>query len=64
MTRRRTPLPRPRAELVLRLAVLLQAGLAPADAWRYLAASGDDDAAAVTADAASPTRLAAAIRAR
>ncbi|MFT4305613.1 MAG: pilus assembly protein TadB, partial [Microbacterium sp.] len=64
MTRRRMPPPRPRAELVLRLAVLLQAGLAPGDAWRHLAASGDEDAAAVVSDAAAQTRLAVAIRAR
>lgn len=56
---------RPRAELVLRLAVLLQAGLAPAAAWRYLARD-DPDAAAVVAvlDADPQGELAAAIACR
>jgi tight adherence protein B len=51
---------------VLRLAVLLQAGLAPAPAWRYLAATDDADAAAVIerVDAAADAGLPAAIRAR
>ncbi|WEG09807.1 type II secretion system F family protein [Microbacterium horticulturae] len=37
------------AGTVLRLAVLLQAGVAPADAWRYLAEAGDAAAAVVAA---------------
>ena len=36
-------------ETVLRLAVLLQAGIAPARAWSHLAEAGDADAARVTA---------------
>lgn len=66
MLRRRTAAPeRPRAEIVLRLAVLLQTGLAPQHAWRYLAESGDPDAAAVVANGGDGgTRLAPAIAAR
>ncbi|WP_438353938.1 type II secretion system F family protein [Microbacterium sp. CJ88] len=37
------------AETVLRVAVLLQAGIAPARAWEHLAATGDTTAAAVQA---------------
>ncbi|HYI51985.1 MAG TPA: type II secretion system F family protein [Microbacterium sp.] len=37
------------ADTVLKLAVLLQAGVAPARAWAYLAHAGDDDAARVAA---------------
>ncbi|WP_368732474.1 type II secretion system F family protein [Microbacterium sp. ZXX196] len=40
LTRRRTP-PADPAETILPLAVLLQAGAAPAAAWRHLADSGD-----------------------
>lgn len=36
--------PDPPSATVLRLAVLLQAGIAPAGAWRYLARAGDADA--------------------
>jgi tight adherence protein B len=42
--RRRTAVEPAAADTVLRLAVLLQAGLAPAQAWRYLAEAGDDAA--------------------
>lgn len=45
--RARAVSPRPDAGTVLRLAVLLQAGVTPAQAWRYLADSGDAAAAAV-----------------
>ncbi len=62
MRKRLTPL-RPRADLVLRLAVLLQAGLAPGEAWRYLASSGDADAVAIVAAGGAGPRLVAAIRA-
>jgi tight adherence protein B len=37
----------PEAETVLRLAVLLQAGVSPARAWRHLASTGDHAAATV-----------------
>ncbi|WP_051192041.1 type II secretion system F family protein [Microbacterium luticocti] len=48
LTGRRRPLPPgPDAAVVLRLAVLLQAGVAPEPAWRHLAAVGDATAAAV-----------------
>lgn len=65
--RRRPAAPeRPRAEIVLQLAVLLQAGLAPTPAWRYLAATDDADARAVidAIDTGREDALPAAIRAR
>ncbi|MCR2762613.1 type II secretion system F family protein [Microbacterium sp. zg.B48] len=49
------------AETVLRLAVLLQAGIAPARAWTYLAESGDPHAARVGERVATGVPLAAAI---
>ncbi len=49
------------ADSVLRLAVLLQAGVAPARAWAYLAEAGDDHAARVCAASATGMPLAAAI---
>ena len=50
------------AETVLRLAVLLQAGLAPAQAWRHLAQAGDAAAERVVAAAVSGVPLADAVR--
>ncbi|UUT34981.1 type II secretion system F family protein [Microbacterium elymi] len=47
--RRPTPPAGPDPATVLRLAVLLQAGVLPAAAWRHLAAVGDAHAAAVVA---------------
>ncbi|WOF24704.1 pilus assembly protein TadB [Microbacterium betulae] len=52
------------AETVLRLAVLLQAGAAPAAAWRHLGESGDADAAAVFARSAEGAPLVEAIEAQ
>lgn len=49
------------AETVLRLAVMLQAGIAPAPAWKHLAASGDAAALRVTALVADGMPLARAI---
>ena len=49
------------ADTVLRLAVLLQAGVAPARAWEYLAESGDSSAARVCAATAGGMPLAEAI---
>lgn len=49
------------ADTVLRLAVLLQAGVSPARAWGYLAEAGDADAARVCADVARGTPLSQAI---
>lgn len=51
------------AETLLRLAVLLQAGVAPARAWSYLAESGDESAARVCAGMAAGRPLDEAIRA-
>lgn len=52
------------AAVVQRLAVLLQAGIAPGAAWRHLAAAGDDTAGAVCArlDAGEPPASALAER--
>jgi tight adherence protein B len=50
--------------VALRLAVLLQAGVAPAGAWRFLAKSGEADAAAVTAAHTDGVGLAEAIGAQ
>ena len=52
------------AETVLRLAVLLQAGAAPAAAWRHLGESGDTDAMAVSARVSAGTPLVEAIEAQ
>ncbi|GAA4198130.1 hypothetical protein GCM10022219_27130 [Microbacterium oryzae] len=52
------------AETVLRLAVLLQAGAAPASAWRHLGEAGDRDAEAIVARAASGVPLVEAIEAQ
>jgi tight adherence protein B len=52
------------AASVLRLAVLLQAGIAPDAAWRHLARSGDADAIAVEEDRRRGASLADAIAAR
>ena len=49
------------AETVLRLAVLLQAGVAPARAWAYLADAGDAEAARVHAAVVRGMPLATAI---
>ena len=49
------------ADTVLRLAVLLQAGVAPARAWAYLAEAGDDKAARVCAAVAEGSPLPDAI---
>lgn len=49
------------AETVLRLAVLLQAGLSPARAWSHLADAGDENAARVVSAAADGAALADAI---
>jgi tight adherence protein B len=49
------------AETVLRLAVLLQAGLAPARAWGHLAEAGDPAAGRVVEASSDGTPLAAAI---
>ncbi|BDV31365.1 type II secretion system F family protein [Microbacterium terricola] len=49
------------AEVVLRLAVLLQAGVAPAAAWQHLAETGDDIAARVQAATEAGTPLDRAI---
>ncbi|MGZ8804678.1 MAG: type II secretion system F family protein [Microbacterium sp.] len=51
------------ADTLLRLAVLLQAGIAPARAWSYLAESGDDAAARVCAAAERGAPLPDAIKA-
>ncbi|WP_460772305.1 type II secretion system F family protein [Microbacterium sp. GXF7504] len=65
MRRRREDHGRPPADLVLRLAVLLQAGLAPAAAWRHLARDDADAGAVVAALEADPRgELAAAIARR
>lgn len=55
--RAQTPTAPPYAT-VLRLAVLLQAGIAPAGAWRYLAGAGDADAGRVMAGYEEGTSLA------
>ena len=49
------------ADSVLRLAVLLQAGVAPSRAWEYLAEAGDEHAARVCAASATGMPLPAAI---
>lgn len=49
------------ADSVLRLAVLLQAGVAPSRAWAYLAAAGDEHAARVCAASATGMPLSTAI---
>ena len=49
------------ADSVLRLAVLLQAGVAPSRAWAYLAAAGDEHAVRVCAASATGMPLPAAI---
>jgi tight adherence protein B len=49
------------ADSVLRLAVLLQAGVAPARAWRYLADAGDPEAARVHGGVARGMPLSEAI---
>jgi len=50
------------AETVLRLAVLLQTGMAPAQAWRHLAEAGDAAAGRVVTATAGGTALADAVR--
>lgn len=50
-------------DVVLRLAVLLQAGVPPARAWRYLADTGDADAARIVAAVDGGTALTDAIAA-
>ncbi|HWM15161.1 MAG TPA: type II secretion system F family protein [Microbacterium sp.] len=59
----RTVTPSALAETVLRLAVLLQAGVAPARAWTYLADAGDADAARVCVGVAEGMPLPSAIEA-
>jgi tight adherence protein B len=49
------------ADTVLKLAVLLQAGVAPARAWTHLAEAGDEEAARVCAAVARGAPLATAI---
>lgn len=51
------------ADTVLKLAVLLQAGVAPARAWAYLADAGEEDAIRVTAAVTRGVPLAAAVAA-
>ena len=51
------------SETVLQLAVLLQAGVAPASAWRHLAAAGDAAASRVTAALERGTPLSDAVAA-
>lgn len=51
------------ADTVLKLAVLLQAGVSPARAWSHLADAGDDHAALVCAAVAGGTPLSRAITA-
>jgi tight adherence protein B len=51
------------ADTVLKLAVLLQAGVAPARAWTYLAEAGDEDALRVSASVARGVPVAAAVAA-
>lgn len=51
-------------DVALRLAVLLQAGVAPAAAWRFLAESGESDAAAIAARHGQGLELGAAIAAQ
>jgi tight adherence protein B len=62
--RRARPAPDRTPDLTLRLAVLLQAGVSPVPAWRYLAEAGEADAAAVVADLDTGVTLTAAIVAR
>ncbi|KAA9107570.1 type II secretion system F family protein [Microbacterium rhizomatis] len=52
------------ADTVLRVAVLLQAGIAPSRAWAHLAATGDAVAAAVHADVGQGASVPHAIAAR
>jgi tight adherence protein B len=62
---RRAPTPSDRTpEIALRLAVLLQAGVAPGGAWRFLAESGEADAADITAAHAGGADLGSAIAAQ
>lgn len=51
-------------DLALRLAVLLQAGVAPTGAWRFLADSGEQDAAAIADRHGAGDDLGAAIAAQ
>lgn len=63
--RSRRPAPAPdAAESLLRIAVLLQAGIGPARAWQHLAGAGDESARAVVAEVARGSALPAAITAR
>ncbi len=62
--RRARPAPDRTPDVALRLAVLLQAGVSPVPAWRYLAEAGEPDAAAVVAEHDAGASLAAAIAAR
>lgn len=50
-------------DVVLRLAVLLQAGVPPGRAWEHLARTGDDQARRVVASVEAGTELTSAIRA-
>ena len=52
------------AEVVLQLAVLLQAGIAPGRAWQHLADGGDETARAVVADVTRGVALPVAVAAR
>ncbi|WP_417561848.1 type II secretion system F family protein [Microbacterium sp.] len=63
-SRRSLPAAGPDAGTILRLAVLLQAGIAPAAAWHHLAAAGDGSAAAVSTRIEAGAGVAAAVRAQ
>jgi tight adherence protein B len=64
LRRRRAAPPDRTPEIALRLAVLLQAGVAPVGAWRFLAESGEADAAVIAAHHAEGDDLASAIAGR
>lgn len=61
---RRRPVPDGSGDAAQRLSVLLRAGISPASAWGFLAATGDTDAAAVHAAHAGGQSIPAAIAAR
>lgn len=61
---RRRPAPDGVADAAQRLAVLLRTGISPASAWGFLAATGDEDAAAVHAAHTGGEAIPGAIAAR